>query len=204
MRLIMVLVMIAGGLMAFGYPAWVDVFSGEEIGSFSLATRATAPGGPTVYLDPTDAPVGIAIGVAVPDIAERPASGDPEVVYSWSIARDGVEVAADSARFTYVYSSKDQAGRPAQPVQEMTVLRIDPVEKGDYDFTIARTDNGVMPVAEAKLVLRRNVSVSDERIAPIGYLLLVVGTVGVVVLGRRRKPAAATPRPPRMNKWGRQ
>lgn len=204
MRLIMVLVMIAGGLMAFGYPAWVDVFSGEEIGSFSLATRATAPGGPTVYLDPADAPVGVAISVALPAIAERPASGEPEVAYSWSVARAGVKVAEDTTRFTYVYSSKEQAERPAQPVQEKTVLRIDPVEKGDYDFAIARNDNGLMQVAEAKLVLRRNVAVSDERIAPVGYLLLVVGTVGAVVLGRRRKPAAATPRPPRMNKWGRQ
>jgi|GEM_PF-2423547 hypothetical protein len=204
MRLIMLLVMIAGGLLAFGYPAWVDVFSGEEIGAFSLATRDATATGPTVYLDPTDAPVVVAVSVTLSDFAPRPAAGEPEVLYSYSIRRAGARVADGVARFLYAYSSRDQAERPAQPRQEKTVLRIDPVEKGDYDFALARVDTGAMPVREARLVLRRNAAITDERIAPVGYLLLVVGTVGFVLSGRRRKPVPVEPRPPRLHKWGRQ
>lgn len=203
MRLIMLLAMIAGGLLAFGYPAWIDVFSGEEIGTFSLPTRTAAPTGPTVYLDSSDAPVSVAVSVALADIAPRPAEAEPEVAYAYRVSRSGAKVAEGVARFGYTYPGKDQAERPAQPAQQQVVARIDPVEKGDYDFQLARADAGVMPVKAASLELRRNAAAADDRIAPAGYLLLVLGTVGFVIFGRRR-PAPTEPRPPRLNKWGRQ
>ena len=201
MRLIALLVAIAGALMAFGYTAWVDLGSGAEIGRYSVATVPAAPSGPTLTLSGADAPVGIYLTASVPDIAEKPAEGPATAMYEFVVRRGGEVLEQKDVSFRFTYPANDKALKPSQPRQKQLVLLIDPVDSGPYGITVARKGEGVR-LESAVLSVRRKAVVPDERIAPAGFLLLVIGGVAFIVMRRRKKPGT-DPRPPRSHKWGR-
>jgi hypothetical protein len=203
MRLIALLIAIAGALMAFGYPAWIDLGSGAEIGRYSVSVRPGAtPSGPTLALSPADAPVGIFLTVSAPDVSPKPAEGGATATFELVLSRGEAEIERAEAGFRFTYPANDQALRPAQPRQKQLVLLVDPPEPGTYRISVARSDDDAFTLESAVLSVNRKAIVPDERIAPAGFLLLVLGGVGFVVLrrGRRQK---TEPRPPRSHKWGR-
>ena len=203
MRLIALLVAIAGALMAFGYPAWIDLGSGAEIGRYAMSTRpGAAPSGPTLTLAPADAPVGIFLTLTVPDVSPKPAAGDATATYELVLSRGQTDIERVQAGFRFTYPANDKALRPSQPRQKKLVLLVEPPEEGAYRVAVSRTDSGTVTLESAVLSVNRKAIVPDERIAPAGFLLLVIGGVGFVVL-RRRNPRETDRRPPRSHKWGR-
>ncbi|TDH38896.1 hypothetical protein E2A64_07325 [Pseudohoeflea suaedae] len=201
MRLIALLVAIAGALMAFGYTAWIDLGSGAEIGRYSVATIPAAPSGPTLTLSAADAPVGIYLTAAVPNIAERPAEGPSTAVYALTVTSGAEVVERRDVSFRFTYPANDRALKPSRPRQTQLALLVDPMDGGPYRISVARRGNGVK-LASVVLSVRRKAVVPDERIAPAGFLLLVIGGVAFTLMGRRRKPGS-DPRPPRSHRWGR-
>ena len=202
MRLIALLIAIAGALMAFGYPVWIDIGAGAEIGRYSVAVRSAEPAGPTLTLSPADAPVGFFLTASVPDISAIPVEGPATAAFDLRIDHGGSEIVRDEARFRFTYPANDKALRPSQPRQKQLVLLLDPPEAGVYRVTVARSDDNKLELRSAVLSVNRKAIVPDERIAPAGFLLLVLGGVAFVVLGRRN-PRKTEPRPPRSHKWGR-
>ena len=113
MRLIALMIAIAGALLAFGYPAWIDLGSGAEIGRYAISTRpGGAPGGPTLTLSPADAPVGLFLTLSVPDVAPKPAQGAATATYEVGLSRGGNEIDRAEAGFRFTYPANDKALRP--------------------------------------------------------------------------------------------
>lgn len=202
MRLIALLIAFLGALLAFGYSAWIDLRSGAEIGRYALATRPAEPAGPTLSLSPADAPVGLYLSAARSGGDER-GEGDETAVFEVSVSHGGSEIERRQIRFEFAATSGD--GRTlsaAQARRIRLVLLLNPPEEGAYRIAVARSDGEGAELQSAVLSVRRQAIVPDERVAPAGFLLLVIGAVAFVLF-RRRKPAKTDPRPPRSHKWGR-
>ncbi|MAY60974.1 MAG: hypothetical protein CML29_02080 [Rhizobiales bacterium] len=201
MRLIALLVALLGALLAFGYSAWIDLRSGVEIGRYALETRFAEPAGPTLTLSPADAPVGLYLSAVRSEQAI--ARGGGAAVFEVSVLHGGSEIERKQVRFEFGDSPGD--GRTlstAQALRMRLVLLLKPSEQGSYRVLVARGDDEGPELSSAVLSVRRKAIVPDDRVAPAGFLLLVIGGVAFVLF-RRRKPARTDPRPPRSHKWGR-
>jgi len=203
MRLIAVVAVVLGILLAFGYPAWVDLRPSGEIAHYSLQPTPGAATGPTLDLKNSDAPLAIILEIeSIRSSDEMPASLDPNANFSLVLYQDEAELQAQSLQFVFVNPSDRKALDPGQTRQRKPFLVLDPVPAGRFRIEVRRTDDGALPLASATLIIHRNYQPADDRIAPAGFVLLVVGGIGFV-LARRRKPQTVEPHPPRENKWGR-
>lgn len=204
MRVFFFLLTLAGLAGAFAYPAYVDFFSGEEIGTFRVIERDGPGMAPNVYLDPDDAPVGVILRLENLDQPGLRGDAVQETVLALEISRGEVVVRKADVTFLHHFTNPDAADAGPRPArQEKLAFRIDPVSKGDHAFSIGRTPREDVPLQSVDLVLRRKLLVADERVAPAGFILLVLGVVGLIVI-RRRKRALIAPRPGRsIDKWGR-
>lgn len=202
MRLIAFVAVVLGILLAFGYPAWVDLRPSGEITRYSLQPTPGAATGPTLTFDGRDAPLAILLEVETIRSTDLPAALDPNADFSFVLFQDGEELQAQSLEFQFVNPSDRKALSPGQTRQSKPFLVLDPVPAGRYRVEVRRTDNGALPLGSATLIVQRNYEPADDRIAPAGFVLLVLGGIGFV-LARRRKPRKIEPRPPKENKWGR-
>ena len=205
MRILMALLFLAGAVSAFAFPAYTDYFSGEVIGTFRVTERGGVADDPVVYLDPSNAPVGVILRLeSLPDAVLAGPSGQRTEI-RLTVERDGVPVDDTTVTFAHLSAMRDGQFRPTQPRPEKLVLRLDPVIKGDHRFTVRLTGRQDMPILAVDLILRSNMLVSDDRVQPAGFLMLVIGGVGLVLLRRADGAKAAVPqrKPPERRTWGR-
>jgi len=195
MRLILLLVLIAGIVLGIGYP-WMTInFSGEEIGSWRVYDRPGPYKPVTVSLSAQDAPLRAFVDMQplrsfVPT-QERTA-------LTAVVTRQGKDVLVNT--LDYVNARVDNKGSPQGPqVFRASIGDIDPVEAGSFTFMIGPGDYDGLEVAQIDLVLRRGASTIDWRIAAAGIALIAISLFGLL-RSRRRKDAPPVPPQP---KWGR-
>lgn len=186
MRLIALLLAIVGALLAFGYPVWIGASAGTEIARYALSPDAGVPGGPQISLGPGDAPVSASLLIATPSVALRPARGEAVATFDISVEEGAQNLARGALRFTFSYPD-DRAMAPVETHLEQIGVVFSPPEASSYRVRVVRTDDGSMPLRSVTLIMKRNHRPLDRRIAPAGFILLVVGVVGFAVLSRRRR-----------------
>ena len=197
MRLLLLLLLIAGIVLGIGYPWVVGNFSGEEIGSWRVYDRPGPYKPVTVTLTAGDAPVRAFVDMQplrnfVPSIGRSALTA--------VVTRQGKDVLVTT--LNYENSKAANRGSPQGPqVYRDSIGDIDPVEDGDYVFTIGPGDFDGLEVAEVDLVLRKAATVVDWRAMPAGIALIVISLFWLVRLRRSRKAAASNVPP--SPKWGR-
>ncbi len=197
MRLLLLLLLVAGIVLGIGYPWVVGNFSGEEIGSWRIHDRPGPYKPVTVTLTSDDAPVRAFVDMQplrnfVPSVGRSALTA--------VVTRQGKDVLVKT--LSYENSKATNKGSPQGPqVFRDSIGDIDPVEDGDYVFTIGPGDFDGLEVAEVDLVLRKGVTAVDWRAMPAGIALIVISLFGFVRLSRNRTAAARSVPPP--PKWGR-
>lgn len=202
MRLTAFVAMLLGVLLAFAYPAWVDLRPSGEISRYSLSPTPGIVAGPTLDLASGDAPLAILLEAEVIGATDMPTTLVPNADFSLNLLRDGRPQQTETLRIEFADLSGTKPISQARARQNKPFLVLDPVPAGRFAFEVRRIDEGALPLGRVTLTIHRNYAAPDDRVAPAGFLLLAIGGIGFV-LARRRKPQKIDPRPPRENKWGR-
>ena len=195
MRLILLLVLLAGVALGIGYPWAMTNFSGEEIGSWRVYDRPGPYKPVTVGLAAKDAPVRAFVDMQ-PLRNFVPAQG--RTALTAVVTHQGKDVLVKT--LSYVNARVANKGSPQGPqVFRDSIGDIDPVEPGDFTFTIGPGDYDGLEVAQIDLVLRRGARAIDWRIVAGGVAMIAIGLFGLI-RSRGRKAGATVPPQP---KWGR-
>ncbi|MRG55802.1 hypothetical protein GF108_09435 [Phyllobacterium sp. SYP-B3895] len=195
MRLILFLVLLAGIVLGVAYSWAITNFSGEEIGSWRIYDRPGPYKPVTVRLDAKDAPVRAFVDMQ-PLRNFVPTQG--RTALTTVVTRDGKDILVKT--LDYLNGRVGNKGSPQGPqFYRASIGDIDPVESGNYTFTIGPGDFDGLEVAGVDLILRRGARAIDWRIVSGGVALIAIGVFGLI-RSRRRKSVEKVPTPP---KWGR-
>ncbi|MBL8584349.1 MAG: hypothetical protein JNL61_19270 [Rhizobiaceae bacterium] len=200
MRLVFVLIFLAGIAAGLGYPWIANNFSGEEIGRFPVYERGGDFRPVTVDLAAADAPVRVLVDMVS---IGQPVMQADRTVLTLTATVGGKTVLADTLSFVHA-SARDVNPQLQERIFRDSAGLIDPVTPGSFLFTLGRGDAEAIAMKSVELVLRREAMALDPRIQPIGFALMAIGVIGFVLAMRRRRAARnqapQTPPPP---KWGR-
>jgi len=197
MRRLLLLVLVAGIALGIGYPWVVGNFSGEEVGSWHVYDRSSSYKPVTVTLMAEDAPVRAFVDMQ-PLQNFIPAEG--RTALTSVVTRQGKDVLVKT--LNYANAKATNRGSPQGPlVYRDSIGDIDPVQTGDYVFTIGPGDVDGLQVAQVDLVLRKDVMAVDRRAIPAGIALIIVSIFGLIRLRRNREDNSRDTSVPL--KWGR-
>lgn len=201
MRLLFLLVLLAGAALGVFYPWFVNNFSGHEIGTWRAYDRALGFKPVVVQLDGSDMPVRVLVDMTA---VGEPAMVGTRTVVTLTAAMDGRTVLADTLTF------KGSRVRDESPQTNEKIFRAEAgviagAEGGDYTFTLGPGDAEGIDMHAVDLILRGGAANLDKRAQPLGFSLMAVGVIGFVIAMRRRRGSKrqnpnSQPPPPR---WGR-
>ncbi|MEK1887422.1 MAG: hypothetical protein AAAB35_07540 [Phyllobacterium sp.] len=195
MRLILLLILLAGIVLGVAYPWATTNFSGEEIGSWRVYDRPGPYKPITVRLDSKDAPVRAFVDMQ-PLRNFVPTQG--RTALTAVVTREGKDVVVNT--LDYLNARVANKGSPQGPqVYRESIGDIDPIEPGNYTFTIGPGDYDGLEVAGVDLILRRGARAIDWRIVSGGVALIAIGIFGLIRSRGRKTDEKVPPQP----KWGR-
>ncbi|MEO3387702.1 hypothetical protein [Mesorhizobium sp. CAU 1741] len=187
-RLLLLPVLVVGVLLGFVYPFATFDGADRELGTWRLYAPETGfENLVDVPLSASDAPVRVTVDMQADGFIPR----EDISAISLVVWGDGDLVMAAPLYFT-----------AAQP-QGATAFRevagtIDAVDAERYRFAVLSGEVPGLDIASVDVVLHAGAEVYDESVAPIGYVLTVIGLVGLGLSFRRRSPQA-----PDSPRWGR-
>ncbi|RWA73274.1 hypothetical protein [Mesorhizobium sp.] len=202
MRLLSVLLLIAGAGIGVLYPWVMSNFSGHGIGTYRVYE-----GGRfrpvTVQLKASDAPVRVLVDLTAR--AERVAS-QQRTVLTLTAASGGRTAIASTLSFNHTDNPRQVSPQLPDKMFRDEAGVIEEVSPGPYVFTVGPGDADGIDMRAVDLVLRAGTGSIDERARPAGYALMGIGLVGLILSlvfgrggGRPQNPNSQPP-PPR---WGR-
>lgn len=199
LRLVFLLLMLAGGALGVVYPWLASRQAGYEIGTwrvFDGAAFTQAVARPA----PSETPVFLTVEITT----RGPLRADLQGAVLTLTARDGgTTVLAEALDF------KGVQGRVVSPqsgeiAYRTAVGRIDRVSEAGLLIEAARGDEERVDLAAVDLIVAAGAIDIRPNAVPIGYVLLAVGFVGFAASLRRAKPKNPNSSPPPSPRWGRQ
>ena len=202
MRILFLLILLAGLAAGVGYPWLATNFAGEAIGTYRVYESNGGFRPVEVDLEAEDAPVRVLVDLTALGQANMQAD---RTVLTLTAATGGRTVLADTLAFVYT-SARDTNPQLQERIYRDTAGLIDPVSPGTYTFTLGLGDAERIQIKSVDLVLRREALALDPRIQPVGFAAMAIGFVGLVLAMRRRrsmKAAKPVPAAPPRPRWGR-
>lgn len=197
MRFLSILCLLAGLGLGILYPNYITYFSGAEIGTWTVFTRAGGFKPVTVPLKSTQAPVRVVVNLQATGNRLEP-NATTNLTLTATVA--GRTVMAEVMDFNAkVEDTKTPQNVGSTYTQSPGVIAN--VDDGDYLFVTGPGENDLVDMKEVKLSLRANSLAADPRYQPAGLVLLALGFVGLI-LSLTRGGKAETPQNPG-RKWGR-
>lgn len=201
MRVLFLLIFLAGLALGAAYPFVVENAPRREMGSWPIYDRASGFQKAEATLAERDAPVRVLVDLV--------ATGAPR----FSSDRIALTITADHGSRTVLAKALSFAEAPAHSESPQSTQRIfrdeagviPEVEDGSYLFTAGPGDADDLGLISARLVLQSGGLTYDQRVQPICFMLMAAGFVGFVIAlrrgggGRPQNPNSQPP-PPR---WGR-
>ncbi|WP_439272575.1 type IV secretion system effector BspB [Pseudochrobactrum sp. HB0163] len=182
MRILCILLFVAGLAVGVIWPWAQRNFSGQQLGTWALYQRDKGYQTAHVPLEAGDALVRIFVDVAP---VQGTTGKQQATVLNLAVSRDGVPVLAKRL----AYSPKSGSELRDQP-QNGGIIRQSadwPVVKtGIYEFSVRAVEDG-LSLRRADLVLRRGAEPVDENIVTAGVVAMVAGLYGFMRLRRRSK-----------------
>ncbi|HWK65667.1 MAG TPA: hypothetical protein VNS34_12035 [Rhizobiaceae bacterium] len=200
MRVLFLLIFLAGLALGVGYPMMLDNVPQREIGTWQVYDPARGFRSAEAVLSPGDAPVHIVLDITT--------VGHP----SFSADRTVLTLTADFDSRTFLAKTLSFSGAAPHlesPQSSGRIFReevgvIPDVREGTYVFTAGPGDAEGLELASARLILQSGGAAYDGRVQPTGFILMAIGFIGFVMAmrrggGRPQNPNSQPP-PPR---WGR-
>ncbi|MCZ8543319.1 hypothetical protein OOJ09_03955 [Mesorhizobium qingshengii] len=196
MRLLFVLILLAGAGIGVIYPWAMTNFSGHEIGAWRVYEQGRFK--PlTVPLSGRDAPVRVLVDLTAR--AERIVS-QQRTVLTLTAATNGRTVLASTLQFNHSDNPRQASPQLPDKIFRDEAGLIPAVSPGPYTFTVGPGDAEDIPMRAVDLILRSGVGEIDGRARPVGFSLMAVGLIGLVLAmrfgGRGGRPENPNSQPP--------
>jgi hypothetical protein len=200
MRLLSLLILLAGIALGIGYPWVMNSHSAHEIGTWRVQDAASGYRPVVARIGADDAPIEAVLDVA----AVRPANSVAgQSVVTVTAAVGGKTVLAETLDFADAVI-RDDSPQTLQQIYRLDAGSIAAVEPGDYTFTVGPGDAEGVDVLSVDPLLSGGRKPVDERAEPIGFSAMAIGFILLALSFRKRAPSAGNPNsqppPPR---WGR-
>lgn len=201
MRVIFLLIFLAGAGIAFGYPL-VLKSGARDIGNWNVEADASGFTPVEATLKASDAPFTTVLDVT----AIVPAAFDKsQTVLTITAATGGRTVLAQPLSLEGAEVREDSPQTPQQ-IYRIEAGTIPTAADGAYTFTVGPGDAEGVEVWSVALILQSGNGAVDPRAQPLGFSLMAIGFIVFVLSFRRGSrsgdipPTAPPPAPPR---WGR-
>ena len=197
MRLLCLLLILAGAALGFGYPWYMYNMSGAEIGNFRVYQRGGQFKPVAVVLSADQAPVRVFVDM-VPLQGYYPSQA--RTMLTLTASTGGRTVLA--ASLNYISSTEESKNlQNSDKVFRDTAGDIIAIASGRYHFIVGEGDVEGLSLKTVNLVLRSNAQAADWRAMPAGIGMFALGIFGLVAASRRKRRLSAeeAAKP----KWGR-
>jgi hypothetical protein len=201
MRLLFLLILLAGVGIGAIYPWSLRNFSGAEIGTWRVYENGQFKS-QDVHLKSTEAPVRVLVDLTTN--ADRILSSD-RAVLTLTADHGGKTALATILKFRGNPTPREQSPQMTDRIFRDEAGLIPEVNDGVYTFTVGQGDADDIQIKAVDLVLRSGAQAIDPRLQPIGFSLIAIGFIGLVLAfrhhrGRGPENPNSQPPPPR---WGR-
>lgn len=201
MRVIFLLLFLAGAGVAFAYPLLLRNAGAHDVGNWRVETNAGGFASVEAALKAADAPMNVLLDVTavVPAVFDKSQS-----VLTITAATAGRTVLAQPLNLGGAEIREDSPQTPQQ-IYRINVGTIPTVEEDAYTFTVGPGEAEGVEISSVDLVLQGGGGTTDPRAMPLGFSLMAIGFIGFVLSFRRGPrdgnsvPAAPPPKP----RWGR-
>lgn len=202
MRILFLLIFLAGTAAGLAYPWTVTSLAGREIGTWRVYERGRGFRPIVATLASADAPVRVLVDLTA--VQPLDLSSD-RAVLTIAVTAQNETVLAGTLSFA---SSTPRETSPQLPerIYREDAGTITAVEDGAYTFTLDAGDAEGLLIRSVDLVLSGGGGALDERVQPVGFSLMAIGFIGLVLSLRRGRSGPppqnpnSQPPPPR---WGR-
>ena len=197
MRVLFLLILLAGVAIGIVYPWAAGGLDAGEIGSWRVYDEGGGFVPVETKLAPADAPVHVVVELTA--TAER-IDGSGDAVLTVTATSGGDTVLAEALNFTNS-SPREISPQLADRMFREEAGVIAPVEEAAYEFRVGSGDAGGVPIRAVDLILEGSGEAADPRAQPLGFSMIAVGFIGLVLAFRRGRPGNPNSQPP--PRWGR-
>jgi len=199
MRLLFLLIMIAGSLLRFGYPLYISNFSGEKQPEQVFFQRGTPWTVVKTRLEQDNFPVGVKVRLLVDAPSDRLSYSGGFVL---KVRGPGNLSFSDILDFELKpVGDGDVNGAEQELWQTATTLQF--IQNGPYFFALAPLANNPLSVRFAFLQLTTNVGTYDARLLLAGAAMMAVGGIGFVWMSLRARRQNRDNGNSTKSRWGR-
>ena len=189
MRVLFLLILIAGAALGIGYPLASANFAGGDIGAWRVYDRDKGFRPFEARLTSSDAPVTVLVDLT---------SHGPNRLFG--IAGKGRIVLAKTLSFAHSPVREASPQHPDRIYSEEAGTIAD-IEDGAYRFVVGPGDAEGVRMVSVDVVLSRGAAI-DRRAQPLGFSLMAIGFIGMVLAFRRGRLDNPNSQPKRP-RWGR-
>jgi hypothetical protein len=197
-RLIFLLSLGAGLLLAFAYPRLIADGEGAATSTHRVYTPASGFEFYSLALRPSDAPAILNVEMMIEGRFQTSVNRPILNVVVTGDDTPVIEQAVDFAR------SQPQMDSPqaANATYRAQVGIIDPIEAENYLVTVSPVNIDGLKIVSVDLEVQVSAAGVDPRALPLGFMLIVVGFIGLILTFRRRRERNPNSQPP-PTRWGR-
>lgn len=202
MRILFLLILLAGTGLGIIYPWATTNFTGKEIGTYRAYDRGGGFRPVEVALASADAPVRVLVDLTT---LAPPVVKPARAILTITASTRGETVLAQALNF-HDTTPRERSPQLPDPIFRDDAGLIREVQPGTYRFVIEQGDADNVQIKSVELILRSGGGEADERAQPIGFSLMAVGFIGLVLALRRRsggRPDNPNSQPPPARRWGR-
>ena len=201
-RVLFLLIFLAGAAGGLVYPWTLTSLAGREIGTWHVYERGKGFKPIVATLSSTDAPVRVQVDLTATQPLDL--SADRAVLTITAATQNGT-VLAGTLSFSASTPRETSPQLPERTYRE-DAGTIAAVEDGAYTFTLGTGDAEGIRIRSVDLVLSSAGGAHDPRVQPVGFSLMAIGFIGLVLSLRRGRSASPPPNPnsqPPLPRWGR-
>ncbi len=201
MRIIFILILLAGIGVGIAYPWAVSSFPGRELGSWRVYDRNGQFRPVETALASADAPIRVMFDLTTEG---APALSPQKIILTVTASTARRTVLAQTLSFSESQARETSPQSPQRTYRDDAGLIAD-IEDGEYQFVVGPGDAEDIGIEAVDMVLLGGARSQDPRAQPLGFSLMAVGFIGLVLTLRRRRndpPDNPNSQPPRP-RWGR-
>lgn len=199
MRALFLLILLAGIGLAGLYPWYINNFSGEELGTWTVYDTAAGFRSVEIPLAVSSDPVRVLVDMTTRGPVNF--SGDVAVL-TLTADLGGRTVLAKTLNFRNSIQ-RDQSPQMVAPIYRGEAGVLSPVENATYRFNVGQGDAEAVNYSKVDLVLRSGAARTDPRAQPVGFVLVAIGVIGLVLSFRRKSSSGGSGPQPPTPRWGR-